>query len=221
MRKAFRIVSLAVGLYCASSALAQVDTGTITGRVTDSSGAAVPSVQISVIQRDTNFTFQTATNGEGLYRIQSLQPGTYQLSFNAPGFKRLIRDNITLQTGAVLPVEVTLEVGSATESVQVSATATLLETETSSTGTVTEGEVLYKMPLYQRYITNSMVLVPGVTVQTTGGTSGLSAYTVGGQRNTGTAVFEDGVFGNDPLVLLGHKITFSCRIVLWDHASLR
>src|SRR5207302_4822633 len=145
------------------------------------------------------FTFQTATNGEGIYRIRSLQPGTYQLTFESPGFKRTVRESVTLQTGAVLPVEITLEVGSTNESVQVTAEATLLETETSSTGTVTEGEVLYKMPLYQRYITNSMVLVPGVTVQTTGGTSGLSAYTVGGQRNTGTAVFEDGVFGNDPL----------------------
>ncbi len=194
-----RAVWMVAGALFASSAYAQVDTGAITGRVTDSSGAALPNAQVAIVQKETNFRFQTVTNGEGIYRVQSLQPGAYQLTFEAPGFKRLVRENVALQTGAVLPVDATLEVGSSSESVQVTAEATLLGTETSSTGTVTEGDVLYKMPLYQRYITNSMSLVPGLTVQTTGGTSGLSAYTVGGQRNTGTAVFEDGVFGNDPL----------------------
>jgi hypothetical protein len=75
----------------------------------------------------------------------------------------------------------------------------MLETETSSTGTVTSGDTLYKMALFQRSITNSMSLVPGLTVQTTGGTAGLSAYTVNGQRNTGTAMFADGLFGVDPV----------------------
>ena len=99
-----------------------------------------------------------------------------------------------LQTGAVTPVDARLEIGSASESVQVTAETTLLETETSSTGTVTEGDVLYKLPLFQRNITNSMVVMPGLNVQTTGGSGGIGAYTVGGQRNSGTALFEDGVW---------------------------
>src|SRR5262249_37830577 len=110
--------------------------------------------------------------------------GIYQITFEAAGFKRLVKGNIVLQTGAVAPVDALLEIGSASESVQVTAEATLLETETSSTGTVTEGDVLYKLPLFQRNITNSMVVMPGLTVQTTGGWGGIGAYTVGGQRNT-------------------------------------
>ena len=199
MLSCFRRVSFLIGLAFASSLYAQVDTGTITGRIVDATGAAVSNVQVKLVQTETNFQFAAVTNSEGIYRIQSLQPGTYQATFEGSGFKRVVQGNITLHTGDVLPVNVTLEVGSVNESIQVTAQSTLLETETSSTGTVSEGDTLYKLPLYQRYITNSMSLVPGLTVQTTGGTAGLSAYTVDGQRNTGTGMFEDGVFGVDPL----------------------
>src|SRR5260370_11003074 len=192
------VVLVWIGLV--GSALAQVDTGTITGRVTDPSGSVVPSVRISLVQPETNFRFQAVTNAEGIFRIQSLQPGTYQITFEAAGFKRVVQGNIVLQTGAVAPVDARLEIGSASESVQVTAAATLLETETSSTGTVTEGDVLYKLPLFQRNITNSMVVMPGLSVQTTGGSGGIGAYTVGGQRSSGTALFVDAVEGNDPVV---------------------
>jgi TonB-dependent Receptor Plug Domain. len=150
------------------------------------------------VQTENNFQFAAVTNSEGLYRVQSLQPGTYQVTIEAAGFKRVVERNVTLHTGDVLPVNVTLEVGSVNESIQVTAQSTLLETETSATGTVSQGDTLYKMALFQRSITNSMALVPGLTVSTTGGTAGLSAYTVNGQRNTGTAMFEDGMFGVDP-----------------------
>jgi hypothetical protein len=182
-----------------STLSAQVDTGTITGRVTDPTGAAIPGVQVSLVQTETNFRFSALTNGEGIYRVQSLQPGTYRATFEAAGFKRGVRDAIELRIGDVRPVDATMEVGTITESVEVKAQSVLLETETSATGTVTEGETLYKLALYQRYITNAMSIVPGLSVLTTGGTSGLSAYNVGGQRNTGTGFFEDGVFGADPV----------------------
>lgn len=184
----------------ASSCLtAQVDTGTITGRVTDSSGAVVPNAQITVVQPETNFKFDSATNADGLYRVQSLQPGAYTVTIRAQGFKTFNQTGVQLRTGDVLAVDATLEVGSTSESVNVTAQSPQLETETSSQGTVTEGDTLYKLPMYQRYITATMTIVPGLTVSTQGGTSGLSAYTVGGQRNTGTAMYQDGTFGVDPL----------------------
>ena len=178
---------------------AQMSTGTITGTVTDPQGAAIANVQVSVIQTETNFESRATTNSEGIYRVQSLLIGPYRITFEAGGFKKQVQGNITLRVGDVLAVNATLQLGAVTESVEVSAQSSLLETETSSSGTIAEGDYLYKLPMYQRYITNTMSIVPGLTVQTTGGTSGLSAYYVGGQRNTGTAVFEDGVFGNDPL----------------------
>ncbi|MEO7143719.1 MAG: carboxypeptidase-like regulatory domain-containing protein, partial [Bryobacteraceae bacterium] len=199
MQLRHRALPIIAILALSGAAFAQLDTATITGTVTDTSGALVPAVRITVVQTDTNFRFTSLTNAQGIYRIQSLQPGPYALTFEANGFKRAVREGINLRTGDVLPVNVTLEVGALTESVKVTAEGTLLETETSSSGTVTEGDTLYKMPLYQRAITGSMTVMPGLTTLTTGGTSGLSAYNVGGQRNTGTAMFEDGVFGVDPI----------------------
>jgi hypothetical protein len=183
---------LALGVY------AQLDTGTITGRVTDATGAAVPNVQVSVVQKENNFTFSSVTNGDGIYRVQSLQPGTYTVSFQAGGFKRVVQDGLVLRVGDVLPVDAALQVGAVNESIEVTAQSTLLETETSSTGTVTEGDTLYKLAMYQRYITNTMTIVPGLTNQTGGGTNGTGSFNVAGQRSTGIAVLEDGVFVNDP-----------------------
>src|SRR6266700_1216634 len=151
-------------------AFPQADTGVITGTVVDASGAAVPNANVSIVQTETNFHFTTVANGEGIYRVQSLQPGPYTVTFEAQGFKRLVQGNVTLRVGDVLPVNATMQVGAVTESVEVNAQSTLLETETSVTGTVTEGAQLYKLPMYQRYITNTLSIVPGVSNQTTGRT---------------------------------------------------
>ena len=114
-------IVVSVWISLAGLALAQLDTGTITGRVTDPSGSVIPSVRISLVQPETNFRFSAVTNAEGIFRIQSLQPGTYEITFEVAGFKRLVQGNIVLQTGAVTPVDARLEIGSASESVQVTA----------------------------------------------------------------------------------------------------
>ena len=142
----------------------QVSTGTITGSVTDPSGAPVPNVQVSVVQTDTNIESRGVTNTEGLYRVQSLQPGAYRITFEGQGFKRIVQTGVSLRVGDVLPVNATLQIGQVSESVQVTGVTTLLETETSSNGTVTEGDTLYKMPLYQRYVLNTLNLTPGMTM---------------------------------------------------------
>lgn len=186
-------------LALAAVAFPQADTGVITGTVTDTTGAAIPNARVSIVETQTKFHFETVANNEGIYRVQSLPPGTYQVTVEAQGFKRLLQDNVALRVGDVLPVNATLQIGAVTDSVEVNAFSTLLETETSATGTVTEGAQLYKLPMYQRYITNTLSIVPGATNLTTGGTNGLGAFNVDGQRTSGTAVLEDGVFANDPV----------------------
>jgi Carboxypeptidase regulatory-like domain/TonB dependent receptor len=176
----------------------QADTGTITGRVTDSTGAAMGNVQVSIVQTQTNFHFTSITNEDGIYRVQSLLPGPYTVTFEAQGFKRLVRENLTLQVGDVLPVDAAMEVGAVSESVEVNAQATLLETETSAAGTVTEGNTLFELNLYQRVVSSTLSIVPGGT-NLTGGGLGLGSYNINGQRSSGTAFFEDGVLGNDPI----------------------
>jgi hypothetical protein len=126
-----------------------------------STGAVIAGVQIKIANKETNFQYSAVTNTDGIYRVQSLQAGTYQVAFEASGFKRLVQDNVTLRTGDVAPVDATMQIGALTESVQVTAQNTLLETETSVSGTVTEGNVLYQMPIFQKQITASFELVPG------------------------------------------------------------
>src|ERR1019366_9190376 len=81
------LFGLVVCLAIVAVAYCQSSTGTITGVITDPSGAAIPNVQVSVVQTETNFESRATTNSEGIYRVQSLLPGTYRLTFGAAGFK--------------------------------------------------------------------------------------------------------------------------------------
>src|SRR5262249_50821199 len=178
---------------------AQIGTSTITGRVTDTTGAVVPRVQVSILHTATNFKYSAVTNEEGIYRVPSLQPGRYRISFEASGFKRLIRDDVDLRTGDVLAVDAVLQLGAVTESVEVTGATTLLETETSATGTLVSGNVLYDMPLYQRYINSTLNLIPGMTSGGYAYGGSLGSYHLAGQRSGSIGIFEDGVNGNDQL----------------------
>ena len=160
MRVGVKLSGLALTvLFFSSVTFGQIGTSTITGRVTDTTGAVVPRVQVSIVQTSTNFQYSAVTNEEGIYRVPSLQPGQYRVSFEAAGFKRLVRDDVELRTGDVLAVDVALQVGVVTESVEVTGATPLLETETSTTGTLVAGAVLYNLPLYQRYINSTLNLV--------------------------------------------------------------
>lgn len=194
-RSIFKLL-LATALSCAAS-FAQIGTSTITGRVTDTTGAVVPRVQVTVVQAGTNFTQNTITNDEGIYRILSLQPGMYRVTFESQGFKKVVREGVELRTGDTLAVDMAMQVGAVTESIEVSGAAAALETETSATGTVVSGQVLYDLPLYQRFVNSTMNITPGMT---TGGYAyggSLGAYHLAGQRAGAIGIFEDGVNGND------------------------
>src|SRR5688500_13502041 len=175
----------------------QIGTSTITGRVTDSTGAVVPNVNVAVVQTTTNFTFNATTNNEGLYRVLSLNPGNYRVSFESQGFKKVVRDAVELRTGETLPVDAVLQVGNVSESIEVTGVTGVLETETSATGTVMSGNVLYEMPLYQRYINSTLNLVPGMSSGGFAYGGDLGAYHLAGLRNGAIGIFEDGVNGND------------------------
>ena len=198
LRSIAAAAALVIGLGFATPSFGQMNTGTITGTVTDPQGASIANVKVTAVATETNFETVVATNAEGLYRVQSLQPGPYRLTFEAAGFKRVVQSGLDLRSGDVLPVNVKMEIGQLTDSVQVSAQGTLLETETSAAGSLTEGDTLYKMPLYQRYVLNALNLNPGMTQNGYSYGGSLGGFNIAGQRSTGTAVFEDGVFGNDP-----------------------
>src|SRR6185436_1197874 len=120
--------SLGLALAFAILPVSAQDTGTLTGTVTDSTGAVVVNAQVVAINVSNNFETETVTNTEGLYRIPFLRPGTYRVRITASGFKSFVRESVELRVGATLPINGVMEVGAIAESVQVSAAAPLLET---------------------------------------------------------------------------------------------
>jgi len=185
-----------VFLLALAAAFGQIGTSTLTGRVTDPTGAVVPGVAVTVVQVGTNFTFKAVTNSEGLYRVLSLQPGMYRLTFESAGFRRLVRENVELRTSDTLAIDAALEVGNVAESVEVTAATQLLETETSSSGAVVTGKTMYNLPFFQRYVNWSVTLVPGVMTSGNPHPNSPGGWSVAGQRGETTALFEDGVNGN-------------------------
>ena len=126
---------------------AQQDRGTISGTVVDAAGAVVPNVNVTVTNTGTNITFTTQTSGEGQYNVPNLPIGTYSVKFEGQGFKALVRENLTLQISQVLEINAQLEVGSASEVVNVTAETPLLQTETPEVGTAVRRADLFALPL--------------------------------------------------------------------------
>src|SRR5260370_22341292 len=108
---------------------------TIGGRVTDAQGAAVPNAVVVVIDDDTGVKQQTRTNTQGNWTVQFFLPGHYQFTVTAPGFKTENRQGFTLQTADNKQIDIQLEVGSSSQSVEVTAEAPLIDTTSATSGT--------------------------------------------------------------------------------------
>src|SRR6516162_4982569 len=125
-----RVLTVVVGLSLFSSAVvAQSDRGTITGTISDPAGAVVASATVEARNDATGAVFQVASTNTGNYTLSQLPAGDYAMTVTVPGFKKFIRQNITVSVAGTLRIDVVLEVGSATESVTVVEAAPLLKTE--------------------------------------------------------------------------------------------
>ena len=129
------IICVATGLMLSSIAFAQSDRGTITGTVTDSTGAVIARAPIVARQLETGATFQAAASATGNYTLSQLPTGTYEMNVGVTGFKTFVRQNLLLPVAQTLRVDVVLEVGSRAESVTVSDAAPLLKTESGELST--------------------------------------------------------------------------------------
>ncbi|MEJ7606094.1 MAG: carboxypeptidase-like regulatory domain-containing protein [Bryobacteraceae bacterium] len=137
-----------LGIYCLALSLsAQLDRGTLTGTVTDPTGAVVPGAKISLTHLGTQATSTAVVSEDGLYSRPNLPIGDYQVAVDAPGFKRTVRTGINLGVAEVLRVDMQLEIGSAGESVQVTAELPRLQTDTPQIGTSLASKSLTTLPL--------------------------------------------------------------------------
>lgn len=188
------LTALAVLALCAGSisiAVAQQSgSATLVGTITDPTGARIPGAQVVVVNVETSFRSETKANGEGDYYVPYLRPGAYQITVNAAGFKRFVREGLVLRTAETPRVDIVLEVGATSEQVLVTAAAPLLATETSTAGAIMGSETILSIPVAQKRANKLLLYFPEA--------SGSSGYHVMGQRQRSIAYTLDGVSGKVP-----------------------
>src|SRR5437763_11596998 len=143
--KSTRIVLLCV-LFCAS-VWAQSDRGTLTGTVSDQSGAAVPRAAVVAREGSSGAEFQVATTDTGNFTIALLPAGSYDLTVTASGFKAHLQKGITIDVAQIARLDVVLQVGSINDSVTVTADVGLLRTENAELSTTISREHLNDLPI--------------------------------------------------------------------------
>lgn len=158
----FRIVIAVLMLALAPAARTQISTGTILGTVTDPAGAAVPNARVTVTNVDTNAAFNTTTNAEGFYTAPALTVGRYSVAVEHEGFKRAVRSGIVLQVDQRARVDVALEVGTVTQSLEVVGEAPLVDAASATVGKVVENRRIRDLPLNGRNTFALVLLTPGV-----------------------------------------------------------
>jgi len=148
---------------CASPVTAaQQETATITGSVKDQSGAIVPKATVTVTNTQTNISVKTEADDTGFYIVPSLRPGEYSVTVESAGFSKVVRSGVTLQVAQVARIDLTLQPGQLTESVEVVAATPLLDTQTSSRGLVIDEKKIVELPLNGRDYNQLALLSPGV-----------------------------------------------------------
>ncbi len=199
MKNRYFTIALAVAyvLSCATAAFAS-PVGSVTGTVKDASGAVVPRVKLTLTSTATNAQISTLSNPEGEFQFLQLAPATYTLVAVAPGFKTSSVASVLVQVDQITHVDLTLEVGSATESVQVEAAAPLLESEKSTLSSVVDSTNIANLPLNGRQSLDLALITPGV-VPTAAGTQVLS-FNVAGARSQSNIYLLDGVSNMDTQV---------------------
>ena len=134
-------------LLLALHAAAQSERGSIAGIVTDPAGAAVPSAQLAVVNRDTNTTIRVATTAVGEYNAPNLVPGVYRIEVTADGFKRFVGQNVVLAASSAVRFDVHLQLGAVSEQVEVTAAAVAVRTEDARVSTQVQNKLVDELPL--------------------------------------------------------------------------
>ena len=164
LRLVLRIGTLgaAVVLGSADPSLAQAVRGTLLGNVTDSQGAAIPGVTVNATETQTNIARSALTNQSGHYVFANMKDGIYKVEAELSGFKKVVRDSVVVKVNSTVRVDLTLEVGAMTETVEVRQETPVLQTDRADTGRTIEGRLVQDMPLGQgRSFQGMWATVPG------------------------------------------------------------
>jgi len=174
---------------------AQSFTATISGAITDPSGGAIPGAQVTVTSIGTSATFAGSSDAQGRYVVPAVLPGLYTVSAQAAGFKQLVRTGIRLEVEQRLHLDLELQLGAVTETVEVAAQATLVQSETSSLGSVIDNRHLINVPLNSRNAISLVALIPGARTGRAFGDAFNSTANVliNGGRGNSSEILTDGI----------------------------
>jgi hypothetical protein len=190
MNKAIVLATFA--LLAASPVIAQTTgAATIVGTVTDISGAVIAGAKVTVVNTETNFHFEGVTNQDGYYYVPYLRPGLYNVTIEAPGFKRYVRDAIELRTNDSPRIDARLEVGTRAESVEVQGETPVLETETTVAGGVLSGNIVVQIPVLQKLTFRLLPYLPDTQV--------VNGLHLNGQRERAMGYNLDGLGAKEPV----------------------
>ncbi|MGH9842569.1 MAG: carboxypeptidase regulatory-like domain-containing protein [Blastocatellia bacterium] len=193
---------LGIGLMISSFAggAAQTYTATVTGSVTDTTGAVVPNVRVVAANQGTKLEYTAQSNADGVYTIPFLPIGKYTISIEASAFKKLVLKDIRLEVNQSARVDLKLEVGDLSETVTVTDVSPILQTENATVGQVISGNTMVNLPLNGRNFQQLTLLVPGTVTTAPGrfsalgmGGSSRARPAVNGNRQEGNAFLLDGI----------------------------
>jgi Carboxypeptidase regulatory-like domain/TonB dependent receptor len=190
--QAFRTV---LTLMVASTAMmAQTGGGaTLVGTVKDSTGSVVGQAKVTVINTANNFTTETTTAADGGYYVPYLTPGDYRVKVSAAGFKEFVREGLSMRSAEVPRVDIVLELGAVTESITVSASASLVSTETVVSSYVVAADVLTEAPGVMKRTLYLMQYMPGIVA-----VLGQAGFHIMGQAQNDIGASMDGIAAKSP-----------------------
>src|SRR5882762_3112771 len=211
LRRAIRWTSSVFGpvliVWCLAATCTFGQTAQVSGVITDSSGGALPNAGVTALNRDTGISRASESNKVGYYTVPLLQPGSYTITVKATGFATQVRTGITLDVGAQQVFNITMQVGSLSQEIEVTGTAAEIQLSSSDLGAVVNSTTVRELPLNGRSWTDLASLEPGVAVIqtqasfTTGANRGNRGFgnqiTVGGARPQQNNYRLDGVNIND------------------------
>ena len=188
------VIAAALGAFGNSIVLAQSGTSAIAGLVSDESGAPVPGVLVRVVNEATGVAVDAVSNEQGIYRASALVPGTYRVEASIDGFDPVARRGVRLEISQTLALDVTLSVGRRSETIEVSASGSVVESQSANVNQTVTREMLQALPLPNRAASSLVALAPGVVMIDTGaGTAeNYPVFTAAGGRPRNQVFILDG-----------------------------
>src|SRR6266850_3527442 len=169
------VIVLAISVFWTGQAYAQVSGATLAGTVTDSSGVVIPNAEVSITNSATGVTRTVTSGNAGLYTAPNLLPGIYDIRITAPGFSTQVQKGITLTVGAQQALDIKMQVGQVSQTVEVTTEAPTVELTSSTISAVVNATTVRELPLNGRSWTDLAALQPGINQIVT-----MQAYNDGG-----------------------------------------